>query len=227
MRRPAAVILVVIVAVAGLGSCSSSSTTREGNTDGSDPTVTDRSGPNGQRITVSGHDALVWGDGPDGVVLAHGSAFDAASWAPQADEIAAQGATAIAVEDTASESIRAAVSYLRDEKGINHITLLGGSAGADSILTLVSEQPDLAQSLILLSPNRAVTGLGAEPKLFIASEGETVAHVSSELADSAPGEDNVALILPGSAHAQNLFDSDQAGTVTQVILDRLQTLAPA
>jgi len=161
-----------------------------------------------------------WGDGSYGVVLAHGAAFDAASWQEQAVAIAEQGASVVAVEDLGEESLLAAVETLRDE-GIDRVALVGGSAGADAILSLSSQQPDLADQLILLSPNSVVEGLGDQPKLFVASAQESVADVSRELATASPGDDNVALILPGSAHAQNIFDTDQGPRVLSEILTRL------
>lgn len=87
------------------------------------------------------------------------------------------------------ESIAAAVAKLHDD-GHADVALVGGSAGADAILQLASQQPDLPDQLVLLSPNRVVDGLGGEPTLFIASEDEPVAHVSQQLADSSPGVDN-------------------------------------
>ncbi|SDX95926.1 hypothetical protein SAMN05661080_01856 [Modestobacter sp. DSM 44400] len=181
-------------------------------------------GSSGSTITINGNDALTWGDGAYGVVLAHGAAFDAASWAQQATAIAEQGATVIAVEDVSPAAIRDAVEHLRDA-GISEVALVGGSAGADAILDLASREPDLPDQLILLSPNGTVEGLGEEPKLFIASEDEAVADVSSELAESAPGDENEAKILPGSAHAQNIFDTDQAEPVLDAILERLERFA--
>jgi hypothetical protein len=60
-----------------------------------------------------------------------------------------------------------------------------------------------------------------EPKLFIASEDEPSGEVASQLAESSPGEDNDVVLLPGSAHAQGLFDGDQGDRVMTLILDRL------
>ena len=105
------------------------------------------------------------------------------------------------------------------------VALVGGSVGADAILRVTSGMPGLPDQLILLSPNVAQDGLGVAPKLFIASEGEPLVDVARELARSAAGDDNEALIIPGSAHAQNIFDTDQAEPVTQVILDRLAQFA--
>ncbi len=153
-------------------------------------------------------------------MLAHGAAFDAASWEDQATAIADAGATVVAVEDISPEGIAAAVEQLRAD-GVADVALVGGSAGADGILQLLSQEPDLADQVILLSPNSAVEGLGDQPKLFVASEDESVAEVSRELAASAPGDDNEALILPGSAHAQNIFDTDQGERVLDAMLERL------
>ena len=175
----------------------------------------------GQRLTLEGSSALEWGAGAYGVVLAHGAAFDAASWNELAVRIAAQDSTVVAVEDISAQGIVNAVNYLRDEQGLTTVALVGGSLGADAILRVTSAMPGLPDQLILLSPNVAQDGLGVSPKLFIASEGEPLVDVARELARSAAGDDNEALIIPGSAHAQNIFDTDQAEPVTQVILDRL------
>ena len=179
----------------------------------------------GERIDTDVGEALLWGDGDSGVVLAHGAAFDAESWTDQATQIAAEGTTVVAVEDISPEGIEAAVTYLKDERGIAGVALIGASAGADGILDLVSQQPDLPDQLIVLSPNSVVDGLGVSPKLFIASEDEPVADVSTEMADTAEGDDNEAIILPGSAHAQNIFDTDQAEPTMTAILDRLNEFA--
>ncbi|MEO7422701.1 MAG: alpha/beta hydrolase [Ornithinibacter sp.] len=166
--------------------------------------------------------SLTWGDGGYGVVLAHGAAFDAASWQEQAKAIAAQGATVVAVEDISTDGIRAAVDSLHDG-GIKDVALVGGSAGADAILQLAAEQPDLADQLVLISPNTVVKGLGTEPKLFIASEGEPGADIPRQLLEVSTGPDNRMSLLPGDAHAQNIFDTDQARPLLDMILKRLAT----
>jgi hypothetical protein len=74
---------------------------------------------------------------------------------------------------------------------------------------------------VLLSPNRVVDGLGSEPKLYIASEDEPVAGVSEQLADGSPGADNKVILLPGSAHGQNIFNSENADAALDAILQRL------
>jgi pimeloyl-ACP methyl ester carboxylesterase len=177
-------------------------------------------GTSGEEIEVGGSTALTWGDGPYGVVLAHGASYDAASWEKQATAMAEQGVTVIAVEDIAPAAIAAAVAQLQAD-GIADVALVGGSAGADAILSLATTEPDLADQLILLSPNTMVDDLGEQPKLFIASEDEPLAEVSRRLADSAAGGDNDVVMLPGSAHAQGIFDSEHGDRTMALILDRL------
>ncbi len=57
------------------------------------------------------------------------------------------------------------------------MALVGGSAGADAVLRLAADEPNLPDQVILLSPNSMVDGLSDQPKLFIANEEEPVAHV--------------------------------------------------
>ena len=221
MRRTPSCLFAVLICTLLLGAaCGSDSGPAE--TGEGDTAATTTAG---ERIDTDVGEALLWGDGDSGVVLAHGAAFDAESWTDQATQIAAEGTTVVAVEDISPEGIEAAVTYLKDERGIAGVALIGASAGADGILDLVSQQPDLPDQLIVLSPNSVVDGLGVSPKLFIASEDEPVADVSTEMADTAEGDDNEAIILPGSAHAQNIFDTYQAEPTMTAILDRLNEFA--
>lgn len=185
----------------------------------------DSSAASGQDVEVPGGGAaIVWGDGSYGVVLAHGAAYDAASWEEQAQEIAEAGNVVVAPEDTSPESIATAAAYLEDERGAEAVALIGGSAGADSILAGQADDPEFADQIITLSANSEVDGLGSQPKLFIASEDESVADVSTGLAESAPGADNESLILDGPAHAQAIFDGDGAEQAMDAILGRLEKI---
>ena len=225
--------LACVAAVAGLAGCGSdgpgtsapaaspSSTSSAPSTSAPTSTPSAAAAPDGQTITIKGNDALVWGDGPYGVVLAHGRSYDAASWKAQAPQIAAQGATVIAVESIEPQAILDAVEKLQGD-GITKVALMGGSAGADAILQLASREPDLADQLVLLSPNRVISGLGSQPKLFIASADEPNVEVSRELASSSPGDDNDVEIVPGRAHAQAILKKDADGSVLALVLDRLE-----
>ena len=156
------------------------------------------------------------------MVLAHGAAFDAASWEAQATRIAEQGMVALAVEDIAPRGHprhgRVPETRARGQRS----GACGRQRGSGRHSRGGLQGAGFPGPLVLLSANQTVDGLGLEPKLLIASEGEPVAGVSRELAEKAPGDENKAQILPGDAHAQNLFDTDQSEAVTQAILKRLE-----
>jgi hypothetical protein len=60
-------------------------------------------------VEVGETEALVWSEGDYGVVMAHGAAYDAASWEEQARRISGEGMIALAVEDTSPRNLLAAV----------------------------------------------------------------------------------------------------------------------
>lgn len=96
-------------------------------------------GNSGEEITVGDTEALVWGDGDYGVVMAHGAIYDAASWKPQAQQIAQNGMVALAVEDTSANNLIAAVDYLKEERNVQDVALMGASAGASAALQAAEE----------------------------------------------------------------------------------------
>ena len=42
------------------------------------------------------------------------------------------------------------------------------------------------------------------------------------MAEEAPGDRNEVLVLPGDAHAQAVFETDQGERLTQAVLERLE-----
>lgn len=68
------------------------------------------------------------------MILSHGAIYDVASWSSQAEKIARNNATVLAVEDTSAESIQAAIGYLKDERGVRSVSLVGASAGSAGVL---------------------------------------------------------------------------------------------
>jgi len=175
-----------------------------------------------EAVEVAGGEALLWGEGDRGAVLAHGAAYDAASWREQAERLAGNGVVALAVEDTSTQSVAEAAGYLKEERGVRDVTLIGASAGTGGVLGAAEEDPGLADGVILLSGTGEVSGLGEYPKLFVASEGEGLAGTVRTMAEEAPGSRNEALILPGDAHAQAIFASDQGEKLMRTILERLE-----
>ena len=212
---------LTIFAAAVLAGCGGGSGGSPGDTGGASSGGSG-SASSGESITVGGTEALVWGDGDRGVVLSHGAAYDAASWSTQAKKIAENNATVLAVEDTSAESIKASADYLKDERGVQSVSLVGASAGSAGVLDVGRQSPDEVAQIILLSGTGEVSGLGDYPKLFTASEGEGLAEQVRQMAQEAPGDNNEALVVGGDAHAQAIFDSSQGDRLLKAINDRVR-----
>ncbi len=177
----------------------------------------------GEEVSVGDTEAIVWGEGDRGAVLAHGAAYDAASWEPQGQTLGENGVVALAVEDTAPRNLRSAIEYLKEERRVESVALIGASAGAKPVLSYAEENPEEVSQIILLSGMGDVSGLGEQPKLFVASEGEGgLAEEVSRMAEEAPGAENEALLLPGDAHAQAIFQAEEGERLTQTIVERLE-----
>ena len=166
--------------------------------------------------------AIVWGEGDRGVVLSHGAAYDAASWESQGQALEENGMVALAVEDVSPGSLRFAIDYLKKEYDVESAALIGASAGAGPVLEVAEEDPEEVGQIMLLSGTGEVSGLGDYPKLFVASEGEGIAGEARRMAEEAPGDQNEALILPGDAHAQSIFQTEEGERLTRDILERLE-----
>jgi pimeloyl-ACP methyl ester carboxylesterase len=203
--------IAVAVFVVGCGASESSTADEE-----------QGSGISGEWVSLPGTWAILWGEGGRGVVLAHGAAYDAASWESQGQTLGENGAAALAVEETSPSNLRTAIRYLKEESGVESVALIGASAGARPVLEVGGEEPQKIAQLILLSGIGDVSGLGEYPKLFVASEGEGIAERVRQMADEAPGDRNEALILPGDAHAQAIFQTEEGERLMQVILERIE-----
>lgn len=151
-----------------------------------------------------------------------GAAYDAESWEPQAERIAANGMSALAVEEASAGTVAEAAEYMKSELGTQDVAIMGGSVGADAALEAAADDQELADQLILISPNSQVSGLGDCPKLFAASEEESLADTTRQMAEEAPGHDNELLLLPGDAHAQAIFETEEGDRLEREILDRLR-----
>jgi len=203
--------IAVAVLVVGCGASESSTADEEQGSDIS-----------GEWVSLPGTWAVLWGEGERGVVLAHGAAYDAASWESQGQTLGENGVAALAVEETSPSNLRTAIRYLKEESGVESVALIGASAGARPVLEVGEEDPEKIDQIILLSGIGDVSGLGEYPKLFVASAGEGIAERVRQMADEAPGDRNEALILPGDAHAQAIFETEEGERLMQVILERIE-----
>lgn len=180
-----------------------------------------------------------YGEGERGIVLAHGGRFNKESWAEQAKTLASHGFRVIAIDlrgygqsrgpgDSApmgaplQNDVLAAVTYLRST-GSNQVSAIGGSMGGGACADAVVDAPWQINSLVMLgaTPNGRSEQLRCR-KLFIMSrddanaDGPRLPKLQAEY-DKAP-EPKELIIVDGNAHAQFLFQSDQADKVMTEIL---------
>lgn len=184
--------------------------------------------------------ADVYGKSERGVVLAHGGQFTKESWRPQARLLARAGFCVLAFDfrgfgkshgpgesdmDTAPMhlDVLAAVHYLRTN-GAKTVAVMGGSFGGTAAADAsISSKPGEINRLILLAaagsgPAEQIKG----PLLIIVArndandDGLRLPHIRTWF-DKAP-EPKQLIVLDGSAHAQFLFQTDQADRVMKEVL---------
>jgi pimeloyl-ACP methyl ester carboxylesterase len=187
--------------------------------------------------------ADLYGKGDRGVILAHGGRFDKESWAGQARTLAATGYRVLAIDfrgygrshgpgqaDPFSAplhlDILAAVRYLR-EIGAKSVSVIGGSMGgaAAGHASIAGKLGDIDRLVLLgASPNGPAERLKA-PTLFIVARddanagGPRLPRIRAQY-EKAPQPKRL-VIVEGSAHAQYLFQTDQADRVMHEILEFL------
>lgn len=180
-----------------------------------------------------------YGAGVRAVVLVHGGRFDKGGWQKQATVLAAAGFHALAIDfrgegqsrgaanelpsdDRRRFDVLGAVHYLRNS-GAKTVAVIGGSMGGDYACEAAQAEPGSIDRLVLLGAG-AYTPLTAMkgPKLFILArddanaEGPRLPKIRVQYEKAI--EPKQIVILPGSAHAQFLFDTDQGPRVMNEIL---------
>ncbi len=178
-----------------------------------------------QPLELDSGPARLWAGGERGVLLLHGAGYDAGSWDPLVAALAAEGFTVLAPEFPSSNGVLDAIAFLTLACGVTGVTVVGASVGGGMALEGLAADPEGVAGLILLGATGDVAALGDYPKLFTASEGESLVDQVEAMAAEAPGDRNEALILPGSAHAQATFETDQGEVLLEAMLSFLENTA--
>ena len=186
-------------------------------------------------------EADLYPGGAHGVLLAHGKVFDKDSWAERATGLQGAGYTVLApnfrgygestgdgAPKTYAADVAGGLAALR-ARGCGPVSVIGGSMGAiaaaeAAIAGLAGE----VALLMLLSPRQmsAPEDLAGGHVAFVVSEDEDCAADVRAMYDACTAEKSLE-VYPGAAHAQFLFDSDQAEALNQLIRDRLQAASTA
>jgi pimeloyl-ACP methyl ester carboxylesterase len=184
--------------------------------------------------------ADIYGKGERGVVLAHGGRFNKESWEKQARTLESAGFRVLALDFRGYGKSRgpgdsdpmdaplhldvlAAVRYLR-KTGAKSVSVVGGSMGAGAAGDAsIASQPGEIDRLVLLggAPNGPAEKLKSSTLFIVArddtsGDGPRLPRIQAQF-ERAP-EPKALIILEGSAHAQYLFQTDQAERVMQEIL---------
>jgi pimeloyl-ACP methyl ester carboxylesterase len=188
--------------------------------------------------------ADVYGSGERAVVLAHGGRFNKESWAKQASALVHAGFEVMAIDfrgrgksngpggmeasdEQLEMDVMAAVRYLHAH-GAKSVSIVGGSmgGGAAGDASIVSKPGEIDRIVMLgAAPNLPADKLKS-PALFIVArddrsgDGPRLPRIQAQY-ERAPAPKKL-VVLEGSAHAQYLFDTDQAERVMGEILRWLE-----
>jgi pimeloyl-ACP methyl ester carboxylesterase len=184
--------------------------------------------------------ADLYGTGDKAVVLAHGGRFNKESWAPQARALQAAGYQVLAIDFRGFGKshgpgdsdlytaplyldVLAAVRYLH-QNGAKTVSVIGGSMGGSAAGDAsINSQPGEIDRLVLLgaAPNLPAEKLKS-PILYIVARddanaaGPRLPKIREQYEKSPQPKE--LIVLDGSAHAQFLFQTDQADRVMREIL---------
>jgi len=184
--------------------------------------------------------ADLYGNGKRGVVLAHGGRFTKESWQPQAEELARAGYRVLAFDFRGFGKshgpgdsdmftapmhldVLAAVRYLRNS-GAETVAVVGGSFGgtAAADASIASKPGEIDRLILLAAKGDGPADRIKAPLLEIVArddandEGRRLAHIRAWF-DKAP-QPKELIVLDGSAHAQFLFQTEQADRLMKEVL---------
>jgi dienelactone hydrolase len=184
-----------------------------------------------------------YGSGDRGVVLAHGGRFDRTSWKPQALVLAGMGFRVIAIDFRAAVEARkgretpclydavclakdvvAAVRHL-SRTGAKTVSIVGGSLGGGAAAqATIDATPGEIDRIVLLAHMSIDTPEKMRGrKLFIVARNDRDGNDRPRLDgirqqyEQAPGPKEL-VVLEGSAHAQFVFQTDQARPLMREIV---------
>jgi len=193
--------------------------------------------PTEDRATIV---ADLYGSGERGVVLAHGGRFTKESWKPQAKELEKAGFRVLAIDfrgfgeshgpgekdfDSApfQLDVLAAVRYLKTA-GAKSVSVVGGSfGGAAAGDASIASRPGEIDRIVMLgaAPNEPAEKLKSASLFIVArddgnDDGKRLPGIQKQY-EKAP-QPKKLVVLDGSAHAQFLFQTDQADRVMREIV---------
>jgi pimeloyl-ACP methyl ester carboxylesterase len=192
--------------------------------------------------------ADLYGSGARGLVLAHGGRFNKESWKPEAEQFDAAGFRVLAIDFRGYGSshgpedhdfdhapfqldVLAAVRYLRNS-GAKSVSVVGGSFGGTAAGDAsIAARPGEIEKVVMLggAPSGLAEKLQSASLFLVArddanDDGPRLPGIMAKFA-KAP-EPKKLIVVDGAAHAQFLFQTDQAAKVMREILSFLNGKLP-
>ncbi|MCP4022905.1 MAG: hypothetical protein GY729_13775 [Desulfobacteraceae bacterium] len=160
-------------------------------------------------------------DGKKAVVFVPGMNFSYTSWSFLADQLQKKKIASLCLGNQSEHIILAAITFL-EKKGFDRIGLVGGSAGGGSVLTTLAKNPKPNINLVVaLAPylGKPVQNKKIK-KLFVAASEDTFVSLSEMQSLYDKSDDPRTLkVYEGSAHAQQLFETEYKDELIPLILD--------
>jgi pimeloyl-ACP methyl ester carboxylesterase len=191
--------------------------------------------------------ADIYGTGNRGVVLAHGGQFNKESWAKQARILADAGFRVLALDfrgygkshgpgdsDVLSAPLHldvlAAVRYLR-ASGAKSVSIVGGSMGGSAAgdASIAARAGEIDRIVLLgAAPDGPAENLKSAVLYIVARDdandaGPRLPGIRKQFEKSPQPKE--LIVLEGSAHAQWLFQTDQADQADRVMREILRFLS--
>jgi len=184
----------------------------------------------------------IFGIGENGLILAHMYPADQESWKDFALLLSQKGYRVLTFNfrgygksggekkiSLIYKDVLAAYDFFKEE-GVEDIILIGASMGGTAVLKAASER-EVKGVISMSGPlNWKEMGLSAEeeiklieePKLFMASEGDSSAKNSANLMYELSNEPKQIEIYPGSEHGTNMFLGKEGEQVKQDIISFIE-----
>lgn len=179
-----------------------------------------------------------------GIVTAHGKAFNKETWHELAFRLQklttvisinfrgygnSKGPGGLDENDIAgalpffSRDLTGAADYLKDEMGVETVSLIGGSMGGGAAAQAAIDVPDLFDRLILLSPVPVEhpEKIKAGFVEVVASEDEPLMKTIQDQYEKIDCPKHLT-VLDGDAHAQHLFKTKHNTLLIQIIEDHFR-----
>lgn len=168
--------------------------------------------------------ATVYGSGNCGIVLVPQADRGRQSWDRYARQVSGDGYLAIAIdegEERRDASVLGAIQYLREDREVERVVVIGASVGGEAALQGSAEMPADVDGIVALSPAggaEAAADLDLPMLVLVSEDDGDYLATAEEIVEATPGGAEL-VTYDGEAHGQELLNSEHSTDVQQRIAD--------